>query len=110
MITKKHSHLLAIILILGILLVACQPEEVTVEVPVEVTRVVTETITEEGETVEVTRVVTEEVIVEVPAEEEEAEEVMMTDPTPMLSWSSAMSIHWTRASTMIRPAPTCYGT
>jgi peptide/nickel transport system substrate-binding protein len=82
MITKKHSRLLAIILILGVLLVACQPEEVVVEVPVEVTRVVTETIEEAGEQVEVTRIVTEEVIVEVPAEPEPAEEVMLTDETP----------------------------
>jgi peptide/nickel transport system substrate-binding protein len=62
-------------------LVACQPEEVIREVPVEVTRVITETVTEAGEQVEVTRIVTEEVIVEVPVEEE-AEEVMMTDPSP----------------------------
>ncbi len=82
MITKKHGHLLAIILILGVLLVACQPEEVVREVPVEVTRIVTETITEQGETVEVTRVVTEEVIVEVPAEEEAEEEMMLADSTP----------------------------
>lgn len=82
MFTKKHSRLLAIMIILGILLVACQPEEVVREVPVEVTRVVTETITEEGEQVEVTRVVTEEVIVEVTAEAEQEEEMMMTDPTP----------------------------
>jgi peptide/nickel transport system substrate-binding protein len=82
MITKKHSRLLAIILILGILLVACQPEEVVVEVPVEVTRVVTEEVVIEGETVEVTRVVTEEVIVEVPAEEEEVEAMPATAPDP----------------------------
>jgi peptide/nickel transport system substrate-binding protein len=71
---------LAIILILGILLVACQPEEVVREVPVEVTRVITETITEEGVDVEVTRVVTEEVIVT--ATPEAAEEVVMSAPDP----------------------------
>lgn len=60
----KNGRLLAIILLLTIIMVACQPQEVVreVEVPVEVTRVITETITEEGETVEVTRVITEEVI------------------------------------------------
>jgi peptide/nickel transport system substrate-binding protein len=80
MITKKHSRLLAIIVILGILLVACQPEEVVREVPVEVTRVITETITEQGETVEVTRVLTEEVIVT--ATPEPAEEMDMSAPDP----------------------------
>jgi hypothetical protein len=56
----KNGRLLAIILLLAIVLVACQPQEVVreVEVPVEVTRVVTETITEGGEEVEVTRVIT----------------------------------------------------
>lgn len=82
MITQKHSRLLAIILILGVLLVACQPEEVVREVPVEVTRVVTEEVIVEGETVEVTRVVTEEVIVEVPAEEEMEEVAPATAPDP----------------------------
>lgn len=44
------------------LLAACTPKTETVTV--EVTRVVTETVVEEGETVEVTRVVTETVVVE----------------------------------------------
>jgi peptide/nickel transport system substrate-binding protein len=63
-------------------LVACQPEEVVREVPVEVTRIVTETIEEAGEQVEVTRIVTEEVIVEVTAESEEVAEAPMTAPDP----------------------------
>lgn len=48
-------------LVLAITLVACtpEPEVVVQEVQVEVTRVVTETIVEEGETIEVTRVITE---------------------------------------------------
>lgn len=62
------------LLILLILLAACspKPEPVTVEV----TRVVTETVTVEGEPIEVTRVVTETVVetVEVAPEEEAAEE------------------------------------
>ncbi len=68
---KKRSLLIVALMLVAILVVACQPETVTetVEVPVEVTRVVTETVIEEGAQVEVTRVVTEEVIVEVPAEE-----------------------------------------
>ncbi len=82
MFTKKNSRLMAVILILGLILVACQPEEVIREVPVEVTRVITETITEEGEQVEVTRVVTEEVLVEVTAEPEEVEEMVLTAPDP----------------------------
>ncbi len=56
------------------LLGACSQETETVTV--EVTRVVTETVVEEGETVEVTRVVTETVVetVEVEPEEEAVEE------------------------------------
>ena len=59
---KSHINLTLVfsLLILTAVLVACAPAEPeVVEVPVEVTRVVTETIVEEGETVEVTRVVTE---------------------------------------------------
>jgi oligopeptide transport system substrate-binding protein len=63
---------LAAFAVLVLVLAACQAEtvEVTRVVEQEVTRVVTETITQEGEQVEVTRIVTEEVIVEVPAEAE----------------------------------------
>jgi oligopeptide transport system substrate-binding protein len=74
----KNGRLLAIVLLLGIFLVACQPEEVVteVEVPVEVTRIVTETVTEAGEEVEVTRVITEQVVVTAtPGPQEEEEEV-----------------------------------
>jgi oligopeptide transport system substrate-binding protein len=65
MFSKKTGLLMALMILFTVVLVACQPEtvEVVKEVPVEVTRIVTETITEEGESVEVTRVVTEEVIV-----------------------------------------------
>jgi peptide/nickel transport system substrate-binding protein len=75
---RKFVLLITAVMLLALLLVACQPaaqEPVTVEV----TRVVTETVVQEGETVEVTRVVTEvqEVVVEVPAEAEaEAEEAL----------------------------------
>ena len=64
----------------GLLLVACQPE--TVVEQVEVTRVVTETIIQEGSEVEVTRVVTEmeEVMVEVTAVPEEES---MEEPVPV---------------------------
>jgi hypothetical protein len=56
------------VLLLLFLLAACSPKIETVTV--EVTRVVTETVVEEGETIEVTRVVTETIIetVEVEAE------------------------------------------
>lgn len=69
---KKRSLLFVALMVVALLVVACQPEVVTetVEVPVEVTRVITETVVEEGQTVEVTRVV--ETVVEVPAGEEEA--------------------------------------
>ncbi|MFT5196797.1 MAG: hypothetical protein ACI85U_003836, partial [Candidatus Promineifilaceae bacterium] len=56
---------------LAMLLAACQPQ--VVEVPVEVTRVVTETITEE---VEVTRVVEGETVVETVIEEVEVTRVV----------------------------------
>jgi peptide/nickel transport system substrate-binding protein len=62
---KRFTFLTGLVVILLTLaLVACQAQPETVEVPVEVTRVVTETIVQEGEAVEVTRIVTEEVIVQ----------------------------------------------
>jgi oligopeptide transport system substrate-binding protein len=68
---KKYGLILAALLVLALALVACQPQTVETVKEVVVTRVVTETVVEEGETVEVTRVVTEtetqEVIVEVTA-------------------------------------------
>ena len=62
---RKVGLLLAALLLMMAALAACQPQTQVVEV----TRVVTETVTEEGQTVEVTRVVTE------------TEEVVVT-PTP----------------------------
>jgi len=71
----SKTLIVALVLIAGLVLAACQPE--TVEV--EVTRVVTETVTEAGEQVEVTRIVTEtmteEVQVEVTREVTVVEEV-----------------------------------
>ena len=52
---RKLAHWLAALLVIAAALAACQPQTQVVEV----TRVVTETVTEEGELVEVTRVVTE---------------------------------------------------
>ncbi|MBE2224831.1 MAG: hypothetical protein IAF02_25040, partial [Anaerolineae bacterium] len=65
MFNKKTGLILAAIMIFAVLMVACQPEtvEVVKEVPVEVTRVITETVTESGESMEVTRVITEQVVV-----------------------------------------------
>jgi peptide/nickel transport system substrate-binding protein len=84
--TKRIGLILAALMLLVLVLVACEPETIVETVQVEVTRVITETVVEEGETVEVTRVVTETVVetveVEVPAEEEEAEAVSMTAPDP----------------------------
>jgi oligopeptide transport system substrate-binding protein len=77
---RKLGLFVATFAVLVLVLAACQPEtvEVTrvVEQEVEVTRVITETVVEEGQEVEVTRIVTEEVVVEVPVE---AEEEMMMD-------------------------------
>ncbi|MDJ0753235.1 MAG: peptide ABC transporter substrate-binding protein [Ardenticatenaceae bacterium] len=97
MFTKKRFALLVAALTLGTLvLAACQPQVVEVEV----TRVVTETVTEvvEGETVEVevTRVVTEEVMVE----EEEPESMaskdliicMAQEPDTLYEWGGSMLV------------------
>jgi peptide/nickel transport system substrate-binding protein len=86
--SRNLALLLILLLAFTAVLAACQPEtvEVVKEVPVEVTRVVTETVEVAGESVEVTRVVTETVIetvvetVEVPAVEETAP-MMSKDPT-----------------------------
>lgn len=68
---RKLALFLATFAVLALVLAACQPQtvEVTRVIEQEVTRVVTETVVEEGEEVEVTRVVTE--VVEVPSEGEE---------------------------------------
>jgi oligopeptide transport system substrate-binding protein len=79
--SKKVGLILAAFVLLA-LLAACQPEtvEVTRVVQEEVTRVVTETVVEEGEQVEVTRIVTEEVqVTAVPEEEPMAEEPVTFD-------------------------------
>jgi oligopeptide transport system substrate-binding protein len=77
MLSKRLGLLVALIALLGVL-AACQPQtvEVTRVVQEEVTRVLTETIVEEGEQVEVTRIVTQEVTP--PPEEEPAEEEPVT--------------------------------
>ena len=83
--TRKVGLFLAAFAVLVLVLSACAAEtvEVTRVVEQEVTRVVTETITEEGEQVEVTRIVTEEILVEVPVE---AEEEVMDKPIT-LNWN-----------------------
>ncbi|MFT5193374.1 MAG: ABC-type transport system substrate-binding protein [Candidatus Promineifilaceae bacterium] len=79
----KYLTLTATLLLLFVV-VACTPEpqviEVIKEVEVEVTRVVTETIVEEGEEVEVTRVVVETEIVEVEVTAAAEEAPVMADP------------------------------
>lgn len=71
---NRRSMLFVLVAVAAVLLVACQPETV------EVTRVVTETVVEEGEVVEVTRVVTEvETVTEqVEVTREVVEEVVQT--------------------------------
>lgn len=80
----KNGRLLAIILLLAIVLVACQPQEVVreVEVPVEVTRVVTETVVEGGQEVEVTRIVTETEVQVVTATPPPVDTISFTAPNP----------------------------
>jgi peptide/nickel transport system substrate-binding protein len=82
MFNKKTGLVLAIVMMITVFMAACQPQtvEVVKEVPVEVTRVVTETVTEAGQEVEVTRIVTEEMVVT--AVPEEAAAVSMTDASP----------------------------
>ncbi|MCA9966559.1 MAG: hypothetical protein KC423_20060, partial [Anaerolineales bacterium] len=82
MLNKKLPLLVGLMMLTLIWLAACASPEV---VEVEVTRVVTETIVEAGDTVEVTRVVTEvqEVVVEVPAEQEAAAPSGAPDPTTL---------------------------
>ena len=86
--TKRTGLMMAAFMLLALVLVACQPETIveTVVEQVEVTRVITETVVEEGETMEVTRVVTETVeeVVEVTrVVEVEAEEEMMDHPVTL---------------------------
>jgi oligopeptide transport system substrate-binding protein len=82
---KKAGLWMAILTVLAIVLVACQPETVTETVveTVEVTRTIVETVVQEGEVVEVTRIVTE--IQEVPVEVT-TEETMEEKPVT-LNWN-----------------------
>ncbi|MCA9950441.1 MAG: peptide ABC transporter substrate-binding protein [Anaerolineales bacterium] len=78
---KKNWIILIVAMVVGaVLLAACQPE--TVVEQVEVTRVVTETVVQEGENVEVTRIITEvEVATPTPGPEPEVE---MSDDAQVL--------------------------
>ena len=80
--TAKVGLFVVVLSIFVLALAACQPQtvEVVKEVPVEVTRVITETITQEGQSVEVTRVVSEEIVVT--ATPEPAAPVSFTPPEP----------------------------
>jgi len=84
MFTKNRIGLvLAALLVMGLVLVACQPTSQVVEV----TRVVTETVTEEGAQVEVTRVVTEVEEVVVTPTAEPAAPIAAADPTTYVTQS-----------------------
>jgi len=77
MFTKNRIGLvMAALLVLALGLVACQPQSQVVEV----TRIVTETVTEEGQVVEVTKVVTEVEEVVVTATPEPEQEMSMVAP------------------------------
>ena len=78
MFTKNRiGLLLAMLLVVALGLVACQPQSQVVEV----TRIVTETITEEGQEVVVTQIVTEVEEVVVTATPEPVEEVVAVSYT-----------------------------
>jgi peptide/nickel transport system substrate-binding protein len=83
---KRIALMIAALGVLALALAACQPATQIVEV----TRVVTETITEAGQEVEVTRVVTESQEVVVTATPEPVEEMSMgvDDPTTYVEFSS----------------------
>ena len=80
--TYKVGLLFIVLSLLILGLAACQPEtvEVVKEVPVEVTRIITETITEEGQAVEVTRVVSEQIVVTATPEPEAPVSFAPDDP------------------------------
>ncbi len=88
----KRWSLLAIIPLLGVvLLAACQPATETIEV----TRVVTEVVTEAGEQIEVTRVVTETVVVtpevtEAPAQPKDLIVCMAQEPDTLYPYGGSM--------------------
>ncbi len=80
MFTKNRIGLMAALLVLALALVACQPQSQVVEV----TRIVTETITEEGQEVVVTSVVTEVQEVVVTATPEPAAPIAAADPETLV--------------------------
>jgi len=95
MFPSKRLFLTGAAILLVLLVAACQPE--TIVEQVEVTRVVTETVIEEGESVEVTRVIMEEVMVEVTAEpsiEEplDSEKVLRVNDHPQRGWLGLMHL------------------
>lgn len=79
------------LLTLLVVLAACAGQSETVEVPVEVTRVVTETVVEEGQTVEITRIVTlsEEPSAEIPSAEDA---ITGSEPPALQATAQATSI------------------
>ncbi len=83
MFIKKSGLFLAVVAFMALALAACTADPETVEVTrvveSEVTRVVTETITEEGAPIEVTRIVTETQTIEQPPEVVESDEPVTFD-------------------------------
>jgi len=86
----KKLFLMLSLLILAVAIAACSAQEAEPEVvEVEVTRIVTETITEKGETVEVTRVVVEtETVTEVVTEVVTEQEFIAAEPIIYNSYNS----------------------
>ena len=87
---NKKSLFVILVLVLGLLLVACQPEVVTETVVV--TQVVTETVEVAGEQVEVTRVVEETITQEV--EVEVTREVEVDAPVDDMDMAKPVTLHW----------------
>ena len=91
--SKLKITFVFVLLFFILLAIGCSGGDIATET-VEVTRVVTETVEEEGEVIEVTRVVTEtvieeveEVVIEEEMEEEAAEETLTEDDFPELDES-----------------------
>jgi peptide/nickel transport system substrate-binding protein len=92
---KRNTILVVLVAVAVLLLAACQPQTV------EVTRVVTETVVEEGQTVEVTRVVTEtETVTEEVQVEVTREVVEQVVQTARGAGGTLTIIYWQAPSTM----------
>ncbi len=105
------GKLLALLLLILLFLSACsggstETVEVTRVVESEVTRIVTETIVEEGESVEVTRVVTEQVFVTSTPESSDGGPTVTAEATPAPALTETAPAVLTDEPTVLNPTPT----